>query len=289
MYKEFTYVTKLVYNCLLVAKCVFLLYIERGKRMDKMIIKRVKISQLIKDPSNVRLHNEKNLMAIKGSLAKFGQQKPLVINKKNIVLAGNGTLEAALSLGWTEINVVISELEGIDSTAYAIADNRTSELAQWDSEGLGLTLKALHDEEYDFSAVGFDEDDLESFWPDEDKKDDEEGSKYSNKIEAPIYTPNGEKPEFKTIFDTEKYKVLIDEIDKSNLSEDEKEFLKLAATRHIIFNYEKIAEYYCHISQEMQMLMEKSALVIIDYNKAVENSFVSLTKELMEIYDNDQL
>jgi hypothetical protein len=257
--------------------------------MDEMIIKRLKISDLIKDPSNVRLHSKKNIMAIKGSLAKFGQVKPIVINKDKIVIAGNGTLEAAIDLGWTDINVVISELDGINQTAYAIADNRTAELAEWDSDALGLTLKALQDEEYDLTSIGFDEDDFDSFWPDEEKKDDEEDNKYSNKMEAPIYTPNGEKPELKTIFDTEKYKVLIDEIDKSNLSEDEKEFLKLAATRHIIFNYEKIAEYYCHISPEMQMLMEKSALVIIDYNKAIENSFVSLTKELMEIYDNDQL
>lgn len=131
----------------------------------------VPLSALISDLSNTRKHSKKNLEAIKGSLARFGQQKPIVISKDNIVIAGNGTLEAAKALGWTEIEVKRSELSGSDITAYAIADNRTGELAEWDLDVLPGTLEALG-KEFDLGEIGFDSDDLAKLIG----KDDEGGS-----------------------------------------------------------------------------------------------------------------
>ena len=125
-----------------------------------MKIESVAVDKLVLDPSNARKHAPKNLEAIKGSLAKFGQQKPIVIGKKNVVIAGNGTLEAARALGWDKIDVVRTSLEGTEATAFAIADNRTGELAEWDTGVLSETLKALQDIDFDLSAIGFDEDDL---------------------------------------------------------------------------------------------------------------------------------
>lgn len=55
----------------------------------------ISIVDLQLDPHNSRKHPDKNLAAIKGSLSKFGQQKPIVIDKNNVVIAGNGTLQAA--------------------------------------------------------------------------------------------------------------------------------------------------------------------------------------------------
>jgi DNA modification methylase len=125
-------------------------------------IESVKIADLVLDPSNARAHNPKNLEAIKGSLAKFGMQKPIVVGKGNVVIAGNGTLEGAKALGWTEIDVVRTKLEGPEAIAYAIADNRTGELAEWDAGVLSETLKALDAIDFDLGAIGFDKDDLES-------------------------------------------------------------------------------------------------------------------------------
>lgn len=127
------------------------------------MIERVKIKDLIPDPSNARKHSKKNLDAIKGSLARFGQQKPIVISKDNIVIAGNGTLEAAKALGWDSIEVKRSDLIGTDITAYAIADNRTGELAEWDTEALSQSLKSLIDVDFDVSSIGFDTKDIEKF------------------------------------------------------------------------------------------------------------------------------
>ena len=101
-----------------------------------------KITELSLDPSNVRKHGRKNLDAIKASLRKFGQQKPIVVDAKGIVLAGNGTLAAAQELGWTEIEIVRTQLEGVEATMFAIADNRTAELAEWE-DSLPDVIKSL--------------------------------------------------------------------------------------------------------------------------------------------------
>ena len=246
----------------------------------------IDIDLLVPDPANLRKHGKKNIDAIKGSLSFFKQQTPIVIDKDNIVRKGNGTLEAAKLLGWKKIWYTRTELTGAELIAYAIADNRTSELAEWDNDALRDTLKVLHDEEFNFDAIGFDEKDFDALDTD-NKNSENEDDFYSTKIDSPIYKPSGEKPKLEETFDVSKYNQLIDEINKSKLSENEKQFLIHAASRHIIFRYKDLAEYYCHTSPEMQDLMEKSALVIIDYKKAVENSFVMMTKELMEIYEDD--
>lgn len=116
----------------------------------------VPIDRLMHDPSNARTHNKANIAAIKGSLAKFGQQKPIVVTKDNIVIAGNGTLEAARELGWKELSVVYTKLSGPEAIAYALADNRTGELADWDKGILGHQLQSLWDDGFDIADIGFD-------------------------------------------------------------------------------------------------------------------------------------
>lgn len=119
-------------------------------------------AELNNDPSNVRLHNEKNISVIKSSLAKFGQQKPIVIDDKGIVIAGNGTLEAARELGWEKIKCVVTELDETNKTAFAIADNRTSELAEWDYEALDLQIEKLKSLDFNIEDIGFSMDSVDS-------------------------------------------------------------------------------------------------------------------------------
>lgn len=108
---------------------------------------------------------------------------------------------------------------------------------------------------------------------------------YTSKIEIPQYCPSKEKPKVYNIYDLRKYKDLVYEINNSNITEDEKEFLKFAATRHIVFNYAKIADYYAHSNKEMQELMEKSALVIVDINDAIANGYVKLSNRLQKMIE----
>lgn len=122
-----------------------------------MQTQRVKIDTLTLDPANVRRHPAKNLDTIKASLTRFGQQRPVLVNGKGIIIAGNGTVMAAKSLGWDHVNIVRTELEGSEATAYAIADNRTAELAEWDDDALAQQLAALQIEDEELArAAGFD-------------------------------------------------------------------------------------------------------------------------------------
>ena len=121
------------------------------------------------------------------------------------------------------------------------------------------------------------------------KNQDEQ--KYSTKIEAPVYEPKNKKPYLLELIDKTKTHRMIRKIDSSNLPIEEKTFLIDAARRHNVFNYEKIADYYAHSSKEMQELMEESALVIIDFEKAIENGFVNICEEIktqyLQEYENE--
>jgi len=113
-------------------------------------------------------------------------------------------------------------------------------------------------------------------------------SKYSSKITTPIYEPKQKvSPKLFELCDKRKTCKLIRQINQSNISDNEKEFLISAAQRHLVFNYDKIAEYYCHASKEMQELMESSALVIIDFHKAIEGGYIKLSKEIAQAYLNE--
>jgi DNA modification methylase len=129
-------------------------------RATKLDVQWVPINSISPDPANVRKHPEKNLNAIIGSLRAFGQQKPIVVDRNNVVRAGNGTLAAAKSLGWTEIAIVVSDLSPTELVSFAIADNRTSELAKWDDEALSDVLKSMLNEGVDMKSMGWDDGDL---------------------------------------------------------------------------------------------------------------------------------
>lgn len=109
-------------------------------------------------------------------------------------------------------------------------------------------------------------------------------NKYSSKSAIPQYTPTQQTPPpLYSLVDKLKSNQLINEIMRSNVSQQEKDFLVLAAYRHLVFNYKEIAEYYCHASKEMQQLMEKSALVIIDVKDAIANGYVKLSETIKKI------
>ena len=110
-------------------------------------VRRVPVSDLYEDPANARGHPDKNIQAITDSLKRFGQTLPLVTLPDGMVVAGNGRLRAMRALGWEECDVVVrGDWSSLDAAAYAIADNRTAELAGWDDEGLRSLLDTMDDE-----------------------------------------------------------------------------------------------------------------------------------------------
>jgi ParB-like chromosome segregation protein Spo0J len=122
-----------------------------------MKIETLPIRDLTPDPENARLHDDKNLKAIQGSLKEFGQRKPIVITEAGVIVAGNGTVEAAKRLGWTQIEAVRVPGDWTPNQikAFALADNRTAELASWDIHVLDEQLWELEQEELDVTLLGF--------------------------------------------------------------------------------------------------------------------------------------
>lgn len=109
-----------------------------------LTILRLPIADLHPDPANARAHGERNLDAIRASLARFGQAEPLVVQRSTRrVIGGNGRLAAMKALGWTTCDVVELDLDDTQATALGIALNRTGELAEWDLPALGKILESL--------------------------------------------------------------------------------------------------------------------------------------------------
>ena len=240
------------------------------------------------DKRNYRKHDKKNKSLIKKSLEKFGAGRSIVVDAEGEIIGGNGVYEQAQKLGLKTkiVETDGSELVVVKRTdlktddekrkALAVMDNSTSDTSEFDLELLTA----------DFSV-----DELEDFGielPEEEEEED--NSKYSIKIKPPVYTKKKEKkPKLSECVDLEKYNQLKKEIENNkNISEEEKTLLLLASTRHICFNYENIAEYYCHCSDNTKSLMEKNALVIVDINKAIEFGFVKYTEEIINIIEENE-
>jgi len=103
----------------------------------------VPVADLTPDPKNARKHDRRNLDAIKASLEKFGMRQPIIVQKQGmIVRAGNGRLAVAQELGWSHLPALVVDESEAEAVAFAIADNRTAELAEWDWGNLSEILQS---------------------------------------------------------------------------------------------------------------------------------------------------
>jgi len=124
---------------------------------------------------------------------------------------------------------------------------------------------------------------------DDFEDEDELSSKYTTKVTAPTYEPKNDKPDVSELYKMTTANRLLSEIKESEgISQADKDFLILAAQRHIVFDYEKIADYYAHSTKQMQELMERSALVIIDFNQAIELGYIKLKNDIQAITQADE-
>jgi ParB-like chromosome segregation protein Spo0J len=122
----------------------------------------VEIDTLTLDPQNARAHGQRNLDAIAFSLKTFGQQAPVVATSKGVVVKGNGMVMAARALGWTRIAAVRYPSEDVNEVrAFAIADNRTGELSEWNYEQLGESLRLLRETGVPVVDLGWSEAELD--------------------------------------------------------------------------------------------------------------------------------
>ena len=254
-----------------------------------MKIEQIPTDKLIPYARNAKRHDAAQVSKLAGSIREFGFNNPVLIDKDNGIVAGHGRVMAAQKLELKTVPCIrLGHLTDTQRRAYILADNRLAEVnSGWDEELLKLEikdidwgeLKELSIDDFEFGEIDFGE---------EDQAEGKDGENpYTAKVEAPTYTPTGPKPSVAELADQEKCKELQKRIDASGLPEDEKQFLRLAASRHIVFDYQQIAEYYAHSNKEMQALMEESALVIIDFKQAVEKGFVKLTDRIAGQFKED--
>ena len=243
-----------------------------------------KINELKPYKNNSRTHDESQIKQICESIKEYGWTNPVLIDEKGMIIAGHGRVEAGKKLDIKEVPcIVLSGLTEAQKKAYVIADNKMALNAGWNEELLKTELENLKELDFDLELTGFSKKEL-------DKLFDEinESNPYTAKTEIPQYEIKGEMPEIYELIEEEKVNQLIEDIRKSNVGEKEKEFLIKSAYRHYGFNYSKIAEYYCHQNKEMQELMEKSALVIIDINNAIAEGYAELKEEMEEMIEDDE-
>lgn len=240
----------------------------------------VDVTELIPNPRNPNKHGDKQVAMLAKIIRHQGWRAPITVSKRSgFIVTGHGRLEAAKLLQVQTVPVDFQDFATeADEWAHLVADNRIAELAEIDSEHLSSLLKDLDGVEgFDLDVSGFDTAEAAEIIGETQTGED---SIYTNKIIAPIYEPKGDRPPISTLIDRDKTKELLEQIETAKLPADVSEFLRYAAERHTKFHFARIAEFYCHADEETKKLMQNSALVIIDFDKAIENGFVKMSDQL---------
>ena len=143
-----------------------------------MDIIKMKVEDLIPYINNPR-NNENAVDKVASSISEFGFKNPIFVDKNNVVVNGHTRLLASKKLGLKEVPViVIDDLSEAQIKAFRIADNKTSEYAEWDEELLKIELEQLEDMNFNLDDLNIDysdfdlEVDLESFEEEYNEEDD---------------------------------------------------------------------------------------------------------------------
>lgn len=237
-----------------------------------------KLEELTPYENNPR-NNEPAVGAVVESIKEFGFKVPIIVDNDGVIVAGHTRYKAAKKLGLKEVPCIVADdLSEEQIRAFRVADNKTTELAEWDMDLLGKELQQIVD--IDMTLFGFAKEDGELG----DELDDD---KYTMEVKIPQYEITGECPGISDMLDTQKADELIAEIEEADIPEEVRDFLIQAARRHNVFNYRNVAEYYAHADATVQRLFEKSALVIIDVNDAIANGYVQLTEDILNLMEGD--
>ena len=246
---------------------------------------RVELSALRENPDNPQTVTEDEFGKLRDSMRRihgFLRTRPLLVEEDGTIKCGNKRFRALVRNG---VKVVpadyvrrLSDYTPEEVREFILQDNL--QRGDWDVDKLLAQYSA--DE---LKALGGGLDELIAEFA---AKGAESEFEYSSKIEAPQYDITGDNPELEELYDTEKADALAKEIDEADVPKKVKAFLKVAAMRHVVFNFRNIAEYYAHADAKVQRLMEKSALVIIDFEDAIRNGFVVVSERMAALRGGDE-
>ena len=165
-------------------------------------VQEVSVDLLKPYENNAKIHSEEQVQKIADSIQEFGFISPCLIDKENRIIAGHGRVMAAKSLGLEKVPCVYVEgLTDAQRRAYILADNRLTELGDWDWDMVGEELGNLHDGDFEIRLTGFEVPDTGDWFEERERFDrkreegNEEYNAFLDKFENPkttddCYTPD---------------------------------------------------------------------------------------------------
>jgi hypothetical protein len=264
-------------------------------------LRMVPASDLRPNPKNWRTHPKAQQDALRGVLAEVGLADACLARElpDGSLMLIDGHLRAE-TLGDGDVPVLIldvteAEADKLLATLDPLAAMADSDAAKLDellrnvdtgSEALQQMLAATAAQAGLYETLrGPDESGGSAVFDDAGEQNE---NPYTDKVEVPPYAKIGDKPDLSQCFDEAYCLKLLKAIDASDLPENEKHFLRAAAYRHVVFNFQEIANYYAHSEADVQQLMEDSALVIVDLDAAIKNGWTRLGQALDAVYADEK-
>ncbi len=257
----------------------------------------VPANELRPNPKNWRTHPKAQADALRGVLAEVGMADACLARElpdgSLMLIDGHLRAETAANAKVPVLILDVNEAEAdkILATLDPLAAMADSDAAKLDellrtvdtgSEALQQMLAATAAQAGLYETLGGNDE------ADPDQEGDGSENPYTDKTAVPPYEITGPKPSLSDMYDDAKCQKLLSDIDESDLPENEKVFLRAAAYRHVVFNFQEIANYYAHSEADVQQLFEDSALVIVDLQDAIRNGWTRLSNLLDEAYASDQ-
>ena len=148
------------------------------------------IEQLRPYAKNAKIHGEAQVAKIAASMAKFGWTVPCLVADDGELIAGHGRVLAAGALGLTEAPVIrLGHLDEAERRAYRIADNKLTELGEWDEAMLRDEIAVLLAEDFGLDLLGFSDEDLNALLQDPEKVGDDSAVDGEDDVPEPPATP----------------------------------------------------------------------------------------------------
>ena len=239
-------------------------------------------SDLVGNPRNWRTHPQAQRDALAGVLDEVGWVQDVIVNKRTGYLVdGHARVAVAAQRGEDAVPVVYVDLS--EDEEYLILSTLAplSAMAESDTDALSDLLEMVETSDGAIAQM------LSDLATESGIEAELDGVAYTQKIETPIYEPTGEQPSVSELYDTSVTDLLLTDIDAADLPKDLKSFLVVAAKRHTVLRFDKIANYYAHADSNLQRLMEASALVVVDSDQAVERGFLKLHESMLDALDSE--
>jgi hypothetical protein len=249
-------------------------------------LRRVPASELRANPKNWRRHPPSQEAALRGVLEDIGFADAVIARETPDGLELiDGHLRQEV-MGDQSIPVLIVDVTEEEADKILLTHDPLAMMAHADQDQL---LQLLRDTQFADKAVN---DMLEAVangerFPMPDLTEPIPENTYTQTVDIPIYYPTGPQPAIDELTDRSTADELIGQIRQAELPADIANFLLDAAERHVAFNFERIANYYAHSSPDIQALMERSALVIVDYDQAIAHGFVRLKEDIDAAFTED--